>query len=286
MRGTGFGVSTILHIRSLQANNGEVADYLSRFSRPGSVRTVTVQDVSVCCFFGASLSRRRSLSPPAAARFRRNEELDREGLSEVAVWTPDILKHFGHERDQEQLLDEFPHLDERIVRLAFEYGATLASDELLPAPVELLSLDPDLSARIGEVDQRCLAEFCVYYASIGLGLRIPSLGDWLRGWSELVQTVEVGYGSGIHDLTNDLTMRDLLEEAASLVTPSGQAALRTVLSPLDDRYEVATRDSDVSLMGSHFPWEPLRWWWFRIPVRCGSELKDDLRSYGIDIEGI
>lgn len=286
VRGTGVGVSTILHLRAHSASNAAVADYLSQRSIAGSERTVTVRDVGVCCFFGASLSRRRSLSPPAAARFRSNERLESEGLSEVAVWAPDILEHFGHDRGGSKLFDEFPHLDERIVSLAFSYGAALAGDELLPDPTELLSLDPEFSARIGAVDQMRLAEFCVYHASIGLVLRIPTPGDWLQGWSGLVQEVEAGFERELDELANDLAARDLLEEAVSLVTPAGQDALRAVIRPIDDRYEAATWLSDVSLAGSHAPWRPRSWWWFRIPVRRGSKLEDDLRSRGIQHDAI
>jgi hypothetical protein len=210
----------------------------------------------------------------------RDESLDDESLHEVAVWAPQILEHFGRGDRHEALVAELPHTDERAVQLAFAYAARLAADEPLPGLVQSL-LDSEIRANLTNTDISRIEEFCVYQRSVGLTLLMPIPEDWIQRWTELVEAVEVGREVELHELSNYLTARDLLEDTALLITPSGRTHMRAVIEALDLRYEAATGSTDVSLMGGRARWEPRRWWWFRAPLRSSPRLIDDLRARGV-----
>jgi uncharacterized protein (DUF433 family) len=281
VQGTGVGISTILHLRSQMGTEDQVARYLSELSFSGAQRAVSTEDVRACCLFAAKLSRRNSLSPPASARLMRDESLDDETLREVAVWAPQILEHFGRGNGHDALMAELPHADERAVQLTFVYAAHLAADEPLLGQIKQPAADSHIRTHLTKVEMSRVEEFCVYQRSVGLSLLMPTPEDWIQRWKELVEAVEAGHEVELDELNNYLTVRDLLEDTALLLSPSGRTPMREAIHALDLRYEAATGSTDVSLMGSRARWEPRRWWWFRAPLRSSPRLIDDLRARGI-----
>jgi hypothetical protein len=96
-----------------------------------------------------------------------------------------------------------------------------------------------------------------------------SLGELLRGWSDLVRQVERGYEFSIYDYTNDLSVRDRLERVVAGASPQHQRAL----ADADRRFTAATEESPRPLSTSK-----TSWWWRRVPLRRVGELAEDLES--------
>lgn len=101
----------------------------------------------------------------------------------------------------------------------------------------------------------------------------------LRRWAAFVRQVETGYDDTIYDYTNDLSVRDLLEEQLAPLSPADGEALRAELHPWDQRFEAATRPSIRPVAPGVKDRE--RPWWFRIPLKLSEELASDLRSEGV-----
>ena len=95
-------------------------------------------------------------------------------------------------------------------------------------------------------------------------------------WRSVVESVEEGYTLTIDDLTNDLSIRDLAQEARPLVTLSVALWLDEDLRPLDERYERATRPAARRLPGGTG-----QWWAARVPKRLVGELAEDITRMGL-----
>lgn len=106
-----------------------------------------------------------------------------------------------------------------------------------------------------------------------------AVGPLLHAWASFVRRVETGYALSIYDYTNDLSTRDLLEEALPNLPLAEGEASRARLSEWDLRYEQATRPSVRPLAPGIQ--DGARAWWFRIPLRLGGELESDLRDEGL-----
>lgn len=281
IRGAGFSASAVLHLLSLMNSEDEVISYVSSLSMPGASRELTRGDVRACAAFGGNLARNRRLSPPAAARFARDQgNVGENNEEEVRPWAATVLGATAEGLGRQEMLDEHEELSDEMVRKALAYGAVLASDEDLPT----LGESPEeryMRGQLSTEDRQLVEDFCKYHWSIGVVLLMATPEDWLGRWRQTVERVEAVYSDDIHELTNSLATRDLLEDLTSLLTPPGQDALRRDIRPWDERYDAATRAVSVSLMGNQVPWRPKRWWWYRVPVRLGRELADDLRVLGI-----
>lgn len=105
-----------------------------------------------------------------------------------------------------------------------------------------------------------------------------SLTILLTKWHDFVTQIEVGYNNSIYDYTNELSIRDVLEELLEQLPNEIKGKLSTVLKPLDDRYMEATNRIQRSL--SLNPQRKAQSWWYRIPKRLGPELRADLQSEG------
>ena len=101
----------------------------------------------------------------------------------------------------------------------------------------------------------------------------------LGRWAAFVRQVETGYDDSIYDYTNDLSVRDLLEERLSPLPSAEAEALRADLRPWDERFEAATRPSIRPLAPGVK--DRGRAWWFRVPLKLADELASDLRSEGV-----
>lgn len=101
----------------------------------------------------------------------------------------------------------------------------------------------------------------------------------LERWENFVSEVEKGYDNSIYEYTNDLSVRDLLQ----VVIDNSPLALRDKLIRAlliwDERFKKATEESNRSILSDKE--KSPAWWWFRVPVNPGSELKTDLQSDGL-----
>lgn len=98
----------------------------------------------------------------------------------------------------------------------------------------------------------------------------------LREWQRLVERVEHGYEDRYEEYTNELGVRDSLEDVISMVSPSSQDKIRAAVRPWDDRFDRATEftHEPIFRLGRC---EPRRWWWHRIP-------KDANDSFATQVE--
>lgn len=282
IHGTHVGVTTVLHLMARMKSADAVVEYLSTFSMGDAPRKVGVSDVDACIRYAARLARRKSLSRPAVARFRRELALNEEAYRAVVTWATLVLDVAGDSPDLDSVVQRSPEIDRELATAAIDYAAALCADEWPSVMdrdfVSNLTLGVDMS----EADLAKIEDFCTYHTSIGLGLRVPTPAAWADLWSALVEHAEAGYRDDIHELTNALDARDLLEDLVSVIRLDPQIKLRAMLASLDRRYELATTDVPVSLLGANSPWVPQRWWWWwRVPTVHGPALAEDLGQLGI-----
>jgi hypothetical protein len=100
-----------------------------------------------------------------------------------------------------------------------------------------------------------------------------SLNELVRRWTDLVRAVEHGYDDSIYEYTNDLSVRDRLEDLVTAASPTLRAKLERALAPVDERFTAATEEAARPL-GERSPW------WRRVPKRREGELAEDLRALG------
>jgi hypothetical protein len=106
-----------------------------------------------------------------------------------------------------------------------------------------------------------------------------SLKYLLHKWEDFIAKVEKGYDGSIYEYTNDLSLRDVLEEILLKVPQSLHDKLLEGVHPWDDRFYGATRQVSRSLAPGVTKGVPP--WWFRIPNKLGQEMESDLRVDGI-----
>ncbi len=92
-----------------------------------------------------------------------------------------------------------------------------------------------------------------------------SLDGMLSRWNTLVTEVERGYRLTAYDYSNDLSVRDRLEEVIGRVRGDLRAKIAAVLQPLDDRFDRATVESPKPLSAGR------PFWWKRIPRKRDPE---------------
>jgi hypothetical protein len=92
----------------------------------------------------------------------------------------------------------------------------------------------------------------------------------LHRWSHFVTQVERGYDDSIYEYTNDLSVRDRLEQLTQ------GAELERRVAEVDRRFETATEERARPL--GVFKEASAPWWWRRVPRRLVGELAEDLES--------
>lgn len=107
-----------------------------------------------------------------------------------------------------------------------------------------------------------------------------SLNQLLRQWRDFVVRIERGYKDSIYEYSNELSVRNLLEEILHHVTPSLREELLRLIKPWDERFDKATSEVARPLSSKSMQGVTHRWW-FRIPKHFGREFEGDLRSEGI-----
>lgn len=106
--------------------------------------------------------------------------------------------------------------------------------------------------------------------------RTLSLTQLLDGWQRLVTQVEQGYEDSIYEYTNDLSVRDLLDQVLLQAPQTLRSKILVRIEPWDDRFRAAT----VSVERPIAPGKSSQRWQC-IPRRFGSELERDLRFIGL-----
>jgi hypothetical protein len=113
-------------------------------------------------------------------------------------------------------------------------------------------------------------------------MRFSSLGQLVEAWDRLVEQVEEGYDDNIYEYTNNLFVRDLIDQAIAdpiLKRFPQVRALRERVAPIDERFRAATQDG-VDMGSDDDPW-----WRRRVARRAGAEFADDIKSlYGVDVD--
>lgn len=103
----------------------------------------------------------------------------------------------------------------------------------------------------------------------------------LSRWAEFVAAVENTYKFSIYDYTNDIAVRDLLEEILGVSPELLRRKILVKIKGLDDRFVTATSPVTHPLLGGG----SRNWWWYRIPKEPGAELSGDLASAGFISNG-
>ncbi|GHC90190.1 hypothetical protein [Streptomyces flavofungini] len=112
----------------------------------------------------------------------------------------------------------------------------------------------------------------------------PLPGAALRGWEEVVKLCAEGYDFDVSEYLNDLSIRELLQDAVDdpVVKSLPECSwFSAELSRIDDGFRtVLTNGPVVQPDESH-------WWRRSLPARGQQEFVDDVRErYGVDIEVI
>lgn len=110
----------------------------------------------------------------------------------------------------------------------------------------------------------------------GHALTVPLL---LEIWDNFVSDVDEGYNNSIYEYTNDLSVRDLLQTIIDNSPLALRDKLIAALQILDERFRKATKESNRSLLPDQE--KSQAWWWFRVPTKFGTELKNDLQMEGL-----
>jgi hypothetical protein len=102
-----------------------------------------------------------------------------------------------------------------------------------------------------------------------------TLENLIARWKRFVGEVQEGYRGNIYDYTNDLTIRDLLEDILVILLPETRNMLAAVISPIDDDFTRTTRPTKHIILGRQ------QWWSNRIPVLLIDELSEDVIEWGL-----
>lgn len=102
-----------------------------------------------------------------------------------------------------------------------------------------------------------------------------TVSGMVEDWKELVGQIERGYDEMIYEYTNDLSVRNLLQELIdALPAGSVRSWIAQEVEATDARYRAATREVNEPIHGGgNAPW-----WYWRVPMILVGELRDDLEG--------
>jgi hypothetical protein len=104
-----------------------------------------------------------------------------------------------------------------------------------------------------------------------------SLNELVGQWAEFVEGLERGYDDSIYEYTNDLSVRDRLQNLVGASSPALRAKMETAVAPVDQRFGFATEPAARPLRANS---GDLPSWWRRVPKRRDGEFADDLKALG------
>ena len=99
----------------------------------------------------------------------------------------------------------------------------------------------------------------------------------LNGWQNVISEVEKGYSLGINDYTNDLTLRDLIEEVLRGCPEDLKEKISLFIKRWDEKFDHLTQKAKRPLLKIDKEF----WWWGRIPLNLKDPLKSDLQRNGL-----
>jgi hypothetical protein len=89
-------------------------------------------------------------------------------------------------------------------------------------------------------------------------------------WNDFAERVGRGYELGIYDYMNELSRRDMLQDAAR--TPELRSLIEQRAASADEAFRRNTRTVSTSIRP---PTAPDRWWWYARPIVVKGELAED-----------
>lgn len=96
--------------------------------------------------------------------------------------------------------------------------------------------------------------------------RHVTVAGLIGSWWQVATSVD-SYPEAIDDYTNDLTGRDLIEEALAALAEEVQLPLRAVVDGADDEFRARTAPDGAELVGVFFDIaDRPGWWWRRRPT--------------------
>ncbi len=100
----------------------------------------------------------------------------------------------------------------------------------------------------------------------------------LKDWVDFVIQCKNGYDDCIEDYTNDLSVRELLQDIIEGVGPKLAKKLESYIGEWDRKFEKATRPISKPLWSISTPPKPIETMlYLRIPKKLCGDLKEDLR---------
>ncbi|MFL5736876.1 MAG: hypothetical protein ACJ76P_06025 [Actinomycetota bacterium] len=116
----------------------------------------------------------------------------------------------------------------------------------------------------------CAAEHAIAQLLALKGV-VRSLPEWIEDWTHFVGSVESGYTLTVYDYTNDVSIRQMLDEVMEVASDPCRQTIRAALRPIDERYLEATMEPSTGdpEQRSGNPW-------YRAPRVLVGEFRNDL----------
>lgn len=95
-------------------------------------------------------------------------------------------------------------------------------------------------------------------------------------WRVFTREVQQGYRFPLNDYTNDLSVRDLLQELLECVSVEVAPKIEARLAASDNSFESSTSEIDTPLPGQRSAR-----WWHRVPRTLIGDLRNDLSALGV-----
>ncbi len=95
------------------------------------------------------------------------------------------------------------------------------------------------------------------------------LDDLLNRWAAFVNDVEKGYSLMLEDYTQELAIRDSVEDLKEKLPERLRSEVEGLLQPLDQRFRFLTRTTKEPLLPVELP---VKFWWYRLPNALHGDL--------------
>jgi hypothetical protein len=152
--------------------------------------------------------------------------------------------------------------------LAMRFAQRLLQQEEGTETLEAASHDPkSVHSLLAPSDQRLINAALLARGEVLL------LDYRIKRWESLARALSSHPEDLLHEEFEDfLQTRDHLEDLLGLLSPVSRPAVEEPVRELDVRFLESTHPVEVSLR-PHKPWQPQRWWWYRVPSRVGDSFK-------------
>jgi hypothetical protein len=265
--GTQLPDSQVLHLLSVHGSVEQVID-----SRIVAVTRSSLSTDSLACIrYGLDRLRLQRPDPPVAAALlmRLRHVGVKISIEEARELAEEVLSAFSN--GSAATSAAVPERTSEEVSAAFSYASAIVRNGHFP---ELPSEDRSIRDALDERDLDLVETFFVFRSELILHRRTPEM--LVERWRSLTKSIQDGSLDSLDEFLNDLDARDVLEDAAALASPQGRGVFRQHLDQLDARYEMATRQADSTLRDDDV-WRPMRWWWYRRPIKMTPALETALR---------